>query len=279
MLHLSYIILKYPPKGVGVLPSHKEYYKHSGLYQAIKQKLIKTTDQYQPPQYKDYFNIVVEEPLADIPIYRPWLLARFTTLGGILQQKNVLSLTEITDTFPVVINCTGWESRRLSQDTSVIPSRGQVEITTQATPAIPCTLNIAPLGIYIAFRPGSNDCVIGASETPYDISTQPRQQDKDMLIKTAARVCPSIIHLPTRSQVGIRCSRNGDTRLDQETIINPETQQPVTIIHCYGHDGSGVSASWGSACTDFTALSQYSLISNTSTYGSKTLNIPKRNHF
>ena len=27
MLHLSYIILKYPPKGVGVLPSHKEYYK------------------------------------------------------------------------------------------------------------------------------------------------------------------------------------------------------------------------------------------------------------
>ncbi|WP_218814383.1 FAD-dependent oxidoreductase [Rickettsiella endosymbiont of Dermanyssus gallinae] len=58
------------------------------------------------------------------------------------------------------------------------------------------------------------------------------------------------------SKAGIRCGRP-EVRIEREEVKNANGKQSL-IVHCYGHGGTGYSASWGSAeevvkhCMSFT---------------------------
>jgi len=51
---------------------------------------------------------------------------------------------------------------------------------------------------------------------------------------------PAVKNVMTTPKVGIRCGRS-------EVRFEVERNDQSMIVHCYGHGGSGYSASWGSA--------------------------------
>ena len=75
-----------------------------------------------PPGYRYGLRFVV--PLAEMPAYLPWLVARFEANGGRLEYRQLGSLAELDA--PVVVNCAGLGARELVGDLSVVPVRGQI---------------------------------------------------------------------------------------------------------------------------------------------------------
>jgi D-amino-acid oxidase len=238
--------------GVSFIPvayyfkNQAEYFA-SGLCQALGKKLIALRQEYMPPVSTAYPVVVVASiPLMDVPIYRPYLFSQFRRLGGKLVKQKIHALTEMTNDYEVVINCTGWEAKQLANDSLVLPARGQIEVASMPPlSALPLSLNVAALNVYAVFRPGSGDYVIGTTYQIDNASTRASAEDRLTLLKKIAPLLPAALTLTTRSVVGIRCER-ADLRLDQELIVN-ENKRACLLVHCYGHAGSGFSSSWGSA--------------------------------
>ncbi len=192
-------------------------------------------------------------PLANVAIYRPHLLNRFRQLGGKLEITKINNFNELAAHYNIIINCAGWEAKYLTQDDAIYPIRGQVEIA-KINPALTQrdSFNIKDLEAYVVFRPQSNDVVFGTTRQIGDTDKTARDQDRADIFKKIAPFFPAVNSLTTTTKVGIRCGRS-DVRLATEMSGENKT----LIIHCYGHDGSGYSASWGSAnrilsfCNDY----------------------------
>ena len=65
-----------------------------------------------------------ESPIIEMHHYMPWLLQRTRDLGGLIEEKVVEDLAEISA--EVIVNCSGIGARELCQDTEVKPVRGQI---------------------------------------------------------------------------------------------------------------------------------------------------------
>jgi hypothetical protein len=55
-------------------------------------------------------------------------LKKYLKLGGELKIKAIHSLTELVDSYEIIVNCAGWEAKQLTEDSKVYPVRGQTEI-------------------------------------------------------------------------------------------------------------------------------------------------------
>ena len=67
-------------------------------------------------------------PVVEMPVYLRWLVGRVEALGGTLTR---MALTALPDQAEVVVNATGLGARRMADDTSVVPVRGQVVYVEQ----------------------------------------------------------------------------------------------------------------------------------------------------
>ncbi len=194
------------------------------------------------------YDLIAKVPLADVNIYRPYLLTTFKDKGGEVKIQKIESFNQLAKQgFRYIINCSGWESTSLASDPDVYPIRGQVEIAKMNNPKLNdnrLSINMGNINRYIIFRPESNDVVIGATHQENDADLTVRDEDKQILVEKLRSLCPDITQ-DTHSKVGIRCGRK-DLRLEKEFILNDNDEQ-VLIVHCYGHGGSGFSGSWGSA--------------------------------
>ena len=78
------------------------------------------------PPYVDGWTFVA--PVVEMPVYLRWLAGRVEELGGTLTR---MALTALPDQAEVVVNATGLGARRMADDPSMVPVRGQVVYVEQ----------------------------------------------------------------------------------------------------------------------------------------------------
>jgi D-amino-acid oxidase len=188
--------------------------------------------------FKTGFSLRV--PLMDTTIYLDYLAARFRKAGG---EANVdvcvKKLENIDPKFDVVINCAGIGARELVHDADLEPHRGQVAIVPRIKDlsyAVVC--DDAPLMYAI---PRRNDCVLGGTN---DLSD-------DLVVDSAttARIvadCARALKIEKPNvlaeRVGLRPFRKSGVRVERDQLRDSRT-----VVHNYGHGGSGFTLSWGCA--------------------------------
>jgi D-amino-acid oxidase len=179
-------------------------------------------------------------PLMDTSVYLDYLANRFEKAGGRLH-GNVRfdEIEDIDPKFDLVINCAGIGARELMRDVDVEPHRGQVAIVPRINNlncAIVC--DDAPLMYAI---PRTNDCVFGGTNELSD--------NLDIDPTTTLRIvaeCSRALNIEQprvlANRVGLRPFRKSGVRVERQRLRDGRT-----IIHNYGHGGSGFTLSWGCA--------------------------------
>ena len=188
--------------------------------------------------FKSGFSLRV--PLMDTTIYLDYLVNRFVAAGGsIAANTHFTKLEEVDQQFGLVVNCAGIGARELARDNDIEPHRGQVAIVPRIKDlpyAVVC--DDAPLMYAI---PRRNDCVLGGTN---DLSG-------DLVVDSAttARIvaeCSRALRIEKLSvlaeRVGLRPFRKSGVRVERDQLRDGRT-----VVHNYGHGGSGFTLSWGCA--------------------------------
>jgi D-amino-acid oxidase len=195
-----------------------------------------------PPGFVSGF--AAELPFADMPAYLGWLAGRVQALGGRIEQRVVTSFGEVGA--DVVINCSGLGSRQLACDDAVEPVWGQhVLVSAPFVDEFVFEGGASADGIGIV--PHRRGVLLGGVRRPGRNLLMPDQQIAAETIARAAVAIPELATAPVLGlEVGLR-PRRPRVRLEAEQTSG------TTVIHDYGHDGSGVFWSWGCAA-DVVAL-------------------------
>jgi len=194
--------------------------------------------------------------VARMPDYLAWLERRATESGNMdLQRCWIDSLDELCTQFDQVIHCTGWGAKTLASND---PSTANMKLLAGHVVLLDCPgIENATLfhgkpfdanPIYVVPRQGSvRDVLCGG--TAIEVQDLPdvrqpitfrKESVCDDVIQRAKSVIPSLTEgIEVGRGVGFRPVRDS-VRIERDPI-----QQ--NLIHCYGHGGSGLTLSWGSA--------------------------------
>jgi D-amino-acid oxidase len=192
-------------------------------------------------EFKDGFSITV--PLMDTTIYLDYLASRFLAAGGSVT-ANVFfeKLEDVDNKFGLVINCAGMGARELVHDVDLEPHRGQVAIVPKIGLGCAIVCDEPPLMYAI---PRTNDCVFGGTNELSD--------DRDVDPAVTSRIvaeCSRVLKISNpqvlAERVGLRPFRKSGARLERDRLRDGRS-----VIHNYGHGGSGFTLSWGCACEVF----------------------------
>jgi D-amino-acid oxidase len=179
-------------------------------------------------------------PLMDTTIYLDYLADRFSAAGGgINAGTRVDKLEDVDLAFEVVINCAGIGARALVNDLDLEPHRGQVAIVPKMD-NLACAMvcDDAPLMYLI---PRTNDCVLGGTnELSDNLAVDPTITSR--ILAECTRVLKVDNPRVIVERVGLRPFRKSGVRVEQEHVRDGRT-----VIHNYGHGGSGFTLSWGCA--------------------------------
>ena len=187
--------------------------------------------------FSDGFSLRV--PLMDTTIYLDYLANRFQKAGGEILSVRFRKLEDVDPKFELVINCAGIGARELARDVDLEPHRGQVAIVPKIDNldcAVVC--DDAPLMYAI---PRRNDCVFGGTNEISDkLAVDPTSTSR--IIAECSRVLKIESPRVINERVGLRPFRKSGVRLELGTLADGRT-----VIHNYGHGGSGFTLSWGCA--------------------------------
>jgi D-amino-acid oxidase len=191
-----------------------------------------------PGLFTDGFSLRV--PLIDTTIYLDYLIERLQKSSGEINTNvRFEKLGDVDPKFELVINCAGIGARDLVRDVDLEPHRGQVAIVPKIDNlncAIVC--DDAPL-MYVI--PRTNDCVFGGTnDVSYNL--EPDSRTTKAIVAECSRVLKIDNPRVARERVGLRPFRKSGVRLEKEKLRDGRT-----VIHNYGHGGSGFTLSWGCA--------------------------------
>lgn len=163
--------------------------------------------------------------------------AQLADLGGTVTR---MSFARLPTPPGVVVNATGLGARALASDQAVEAVRGQVLVLEQIGITDWWLDESGPPPL-----PRSRDLVLGGTIEPGEWSTQPNPDQADAILTRVCELVPALADRLRRARVighkvGRRPARPS-VRLEREKL------GASTVIHCYGHGGSGVSLSWGCA--------------------------------
>ena len=176
--------------------------------------------------------------VIEMPIYLNWLMDRFKVLGGKLEKKKITSFSDVSDDFSIIVNCTGLSSGELCDDSEVYPVRGQILRINPLIGEMHLDQQVPTLAYIV---PRSNDMIIGGVAQEGNWTTEATIEDRNFIIDKASKIIPGIKDAEIIEDiVGLRPGRT-EVRLEKELISGR------TVIHNYGHGGSGVTLSWGCA--------------------------------
>ena len=191
-----------------------------------------------PPGYRDGYVFTV--PIIEMPVYLRYLTERFITAGGAIEQRDLRALTEATAACALVVDCAGLGARKLVRDALLQPIRGQ--IVRVRNPGLTRFVldEEHPAGVtYIV--PRTTDCILGGTAVEDDWDTRPDPAIAADILERCIALEPRLAEAEVlEHKVGLRPGRPV-VRLERE-IING-----ATVVHNYGHGGSGVTLSWGCA--------------------------------
>jgi D-amino-acid oxidase len=179
-------------------------------------------------------------PLMDTTIYLDYLANRFLKADGqITENARFERLEDVDPKFDLVVNCAGIGARELVRDSNLEPHRGQVAIVPRIK-EFPCAVvcDNAPLLYAI---PRRNDCVFGGTnELSDDLAVDPATTSR--IVAECSRALkierPNVL----AERVGLRPFRKSGVRVERAHLRDGRT-----VIHNYGHGGSGFTLSWGCA--------------------------------
>ncbi len=177
-----------------------------------------------------------------MPVYLDYLAGRLAAAGGRIELRTFTSLADLAAEVSLIVNCAGLGARALTGDDSVTPVRGQHVIVDN--PGLEEFFIEAPFTPqWAAYWPYPDHVVLGGTQSTEDTSTEPDPQIAEDILRRCIEVQPRLAQAQVRGhQVGLRPARPV-ARLEAEQI------GAARCVHNYGHGGSGVTLSWGSAFT------------------------------
>jgi D-amino-acid oxidase len=188
--------------------------------------------------FKSGFSLRV--PLMDTTIYLDYLANRFVAAGGsIAANVHFKQLEGVDRKFDLVMNCAGIGARELVQDFDLEPHRGQVAVVPSIED-FSCAIVCDDVPLMYAI-PRTNDCIFGGTnDISSDLAADPATTDR--IVAECSRVLkiekPNVL----TERVGLRPFRKSGVRLERDRLHDGRT-----VIHNYGHGGSGFTLSWGCA--------------------------------
>jgi D-amino-acid oxidase len=188
--------------------------------------------------FKSGFSLRV--PLMDTTIYLDYLANRFVAAGGsIAANVHFKQLEGVDRKFDLVMNCAGIGARELVQDFDLEPHRGQVAVVPSIED-FSCAIVCDDVPLMYAI-PRTNDCIFGGTnDISSDLAADPATTDR--IVAECSRVLkiekPNVL----TERVGLRPFRKSGVRLERDRLRDGRT-----VIHNYGHGGSGFTLSWGCA--------------------------------
>lgn len=182
-------------------------------------------------------------PVVDMSRYLAWLVGRLTRAGGSIERAHVSSLDEVSraDDVDVLVNCSGLGARRLGGDSTVRAVRGQHVIVDN--PGLDSLFMEGPpgLGRWVSWVPHGDHVVIGGVRQPDVSDPDPDVALAHELLAAAASIEPLLDGAEiVGHRVGFRPER-------PRVRCESEPTGRTSLIHNYGHGGSGVTLSWGCA--------------------------------
>jgi len=181
---------------------------------------------------------VANVPLAEPPLYLPHLFKRFIDNGGSFEEREITSLSELSNLDTIIINCTGLGAKNLCDDADLHPMRGQIlRCKKMGLPSCVNSINKGALS-YIINR--SEDCIIGGTDYENDWNLKIEQEDTDLVIKRLkesglTNKTPEVLE----ELVGLRPRRSA-VRFEFD-------EKHSNVFHNYGHGGAGFTVAWGCA--------------------------------
>lgn len=184
------------------------------------------------PPYVDAWSFVA--PVVEMPVYLRWLTARVEQLGATLTR---MALPALPNQDEVVVNATGLGARRMADDTTMVPVRGQVVHVEQVGLDRWWLDSSGP--VYVV--PRSHDIVVGGTDEPGEWDRRPDPDVAKRILERAVELVPELARARVVGhRVGLRPAR-------PEVRLEVEETDGTRVVHCYGHGGAGVTLSWGCA--------------------------------
>lgn len=176
-------------------------------------------------------------PLVDMARYLPWLVTRLEAAGGTVTRMPLPSLPNRG----VVVDATGVSARAMAHDDAVVPVRGQVVLVENPHLSRWLVDETERDGELTYVLPRTDTVVIGGTAVEGDWDPLPRPDVAAKILERATALVPELRGARVlRHRVGLRPARPA-VRLETEIVGE------ATVVHCYGHGGSGVTLSWGCA--------------------------------
>ena len=237
----TYDILKLlaTEKGAGIdMTQTFEYFRSSQpdpVWKSTVDNFERITEDL-PSDYVECFSFMTQ--VIEMPLYLEWLMNRYNLLGGKLEKRRVNDFSEVPEKFQLAVNCTGLSSGELCNDPEVYPVRGQIIRIKPKLNQMHLDQQIPTLSYIV---PRSNDMILGGVAQEGNWSLEPTQEDRNFILEKCSKIIPDLKNAEIIEDiVGLRPGRT-EVRLEKEQISGK------TIIHNYGHGGSGVTLSWGCA--------------------------------
>jgi D-amino-acid oxidase len=178
-------------------------------------------------------------PVVDTTIYLDYLTTRARLAGAVFNPPAELaSLHDLNREHTLIINCSGAGARTLAGDTEIEPHRGQVAVVAKLDLPYAIVCDDPPLMYAI---PRRHDCVLGGTNEVSE-NAEPSPDDTARILTEAARVLGIDPPPVVKERVGLRPFRRSGIRLEREQLADGRT-----VIHNYGHGGSGFTLAWGCA--------------------------------
>jgi D-amino-acid oxidase len=225
-----------PDTGVRLVPGYKYFHRrmgppwwaqHTANFRLLRQSEVPSGCRC---------GYAFELPVADMTWYLPYLVKRFERAGGKREKRTVQTLEEAKGEADIVVNCTGLGARELARDPEVFPIRGQVlRVPKLSRDEIVMDDDHEDGMIYVI--PRLNETILGGIAEDGNESLLPDTEASEAIRRRCAHYFPELLDSKEEIvSVGLRPGRSS-LRLEREG----------DVIHCYGHGGSGLSLSWGSA--------------------------------
>lgn len=195
---------------------------------------------YKQPHWKHGFRFVTY--ICEGSRLLPHLLDKFRNQKGIVVAKKVKSLEELAGHFDIVINCTGLGANELIDDKLVHPIRGHI-FRVKAPWQKTIIMDESEHGNYII--PNQETIVLGGTHDKDQWDLTPRQVDAEFILKGCRAILPSLEKAEIVYEwVGLRPGRI-PLRVEREKVTIKG--KCLTVIHDYGHGGSGLTLFHGCA--------------------------------
>ncbi len=173
-------------------------------------------------------------PLIETQIFLPYLQNFLTKKNVVFEKKMIHDFSELSS-FSIIINCSALGARKLCNDETVIPVRGQVALIETKTEMPVYLDNEMPL--YIV--PRKDAMIIGGTYEENVFQETTDAATIQHILNNAYNVFPELKKQKViGSWAGLRPYRSA-VRVEHEAGTN--------IIHNYGHGGSGFTLAFGCA--------------------------------